>query len=89
MSHVEKHMDLICRKGTPFEALNGRTAPSSDGLLAEVFWSFTQLKGKCQEICAQPPGSLSLAADVTDAKLGASGLWQGTRTGAGGTATLA
>ena len=32
--------------------------------------------------------SLSLAIDVTDATLGASGLWLGTRTGAGGTATL-
>ena len=32
--------------------------------------------------------SLSLATDVTDATLGASGLWLGTRRGAGGTATL-
>ena len=32
--------------------------------------------------------SLSLANDVTDATLRASGLWPGTRTGAGGTATL-
>ena len=32
--------------------------------------------------------SLSLATDVNDAALGASGLWLGTRTGAGGTATL-
>ena len=31
---------------------------------------------------------LSLATDVTDATLGASGVWLGTRTGAGGTATL-
>ena len=31
---------------------------------------------------------LSLATDVTDATLGASGLWLRTRTGAGGTATL-
>ena len=31
---------------------------------------------------------LSLATDVTDATLGASDLWLGTRTGAGGTATL-
>ena len=31
---------------------------------------------------------LSLATDVTDAALGTSGLWLGTRTGAGGTATL-
>ena len=35
--------DLIWRKGTPFEAMTGRTAPSSDGVLAEVFWGFTQL----------------------------------------------
>ena len=32
---------------------------------------------------------LSLATDVTDATLGASGFWLGTRTGADGTATLA
>ena len=32
--------------------------------------------------------ALSLATDVTDATLGASGLWLGTRTGAGDTATL-
>ena len=32
--------------------------------------------------------SLSLATDVTNATLGASGLWLGTRTGAGGTVTL-
>ena len=35
--------DLIWRKGTPFEAMTGPTAPSSDGLLAEVFWGFPQL----------------------------------------------
>ena len=34
--------DLIWGKGTPFEAMTGRTAPSSDGLLAEVFRGFTQ-----------------------------------------------
>ena len=31
--------NLIWRKGTPFEAMTGRTAPSSDILLAEVFLS--------------------------------------------------
>ena len=35
--------DLIWRKGTSFEAMIGRTAPSSDGLLAEVFWGFPRL----------------------------------------------
>ena len=29
--------DLTWRKGSPFEAMTGRTIPSSDGLLAEVF----------------------------------------------------
>ena len=47
--------DFIWRKGTPFEAMTGRTAPSSDGLLAEVFQGFPQLYGKFQEICAQSP----------------------------------
>ena len=32
--------DLIWRKGTLFEAMTGRTAPSSDGLLSEVFRDF-------------------------------------------------
>ena len=35
--------DLIWRKGTPFEAITGRTAPSSDSFLAEVFWGFPRL----------------------------------------------
>jgi hypothetical protein len=35
-----------------------------------------------------PLSPLSLANDVTDVTLGASGLWLETRTGAGGTATL-
>ena len=72
--------------------MTGRTASSSNALLAEVFRSFLS--------CKQMPGGrytvpgiislspLSLATDVTDATLGASGLWLGTRTGAGGTATL-
>ena len=65
-----------------------------NGLLAEVFKGFPQLYGKCQEICAQPPGSfhyytLSIATDVTDATLGASDLLLGPRIRAGGTATLA
>ena len=48
--------DLIWRKWTPFEAMTGRTTPS-DGLLAEGFWGFPRLQGKCQEMCAQPPGA--------------------------------
>ena len=34
---------LISRKVTPFEAMTGRTAPSSDCLLAEVSWGFPRL----------------------------------------------
>ena len=33
----------IWRKGTPFETMIGRTSPSSDSLLAEVFWGFPRL----------------------------------------------
>ena len=32
--------DLIWMKGTQFEAMTGRIAPSSDGLLAEVFLGY-------------------------------------------------
>ena len=35
--------DLIWRKGTPFKGMTGRKAPTSDGLLAEVFWGFPRL----------------------------------------------
>ena len=44
------------------------------------------------DVCTAPRiislSLLSLATDVTDGTLGASGLWLGTRTGAGVTATL-
>ena len=49
--------DLVWRKGTPFESMTDRTVPTSDGLLAEVFWGFPQLWGRCQENSAQSPGS--------------------------------
>ena len=82
--------DLIWRQRTPFEAITGRTVPSQP--LAEVFLGFSsavwQMPGN---LCTAPRiislSPLSLATDVTDATLGASGLWLGTRTGAGGTAT--
>ena len=48
--------------------------------------------GMPRDLCTAPRiillSPLSLATDVTDATLGASGLWLGTRTGAGSTATL-
>ena len=60
--------------------MTGRTAPSSDGLLVEVFLSH---KANVR-ISVHSPGiiSLSLATDVTDMTLAASGLWLGTWTGA-------
>ena len=36
-------IDPIWKKVTPFEAKTGRTAPSSDSILAEVFWGFPRL----------------------------------------------
>ena len=36
-------IDLFWRKGTSFQAMTARTAPSSDGLLAEVFCDFPRL----------------------------------------------
>ena len=81
--------DLIWWEKTPFEAMTGRTALSSDGLLAEVFLG---CKANARRSVYSPRiislSPLSLATDVTDATLGSSGLWLGTRTGAGGTATL-
>ena len=37
-----ENTELIWREGTPFEAMTGRRAPSSHGLLAEVFCGFPQ-----------------------------------------------
>ena len=85
--------DLIWSKGTPFEAMTGYTTPSSDGLLAEVLGFFSAVRQMPGNLCIVP-GIISVSpllfvTDVTDATLGASGLWLGTRTGAGGTATRA
>ena len=73
--------------------MTGRTALSSDGLLAEVFRGFPSVLRQIPgDLCTAPGiislSPLSLAIEVTDGTLGASGLWLGTRTGAGATATL-
>jgi hypothetical protein len=57
------------------------------GLLAEVFWGLPGDLRTAPRIISLSP--LSLTTDVTDVTLGASGLWLGTRTGAGDIATLA
>ena len=46
---------IIWRKGTPFVAMTGRTAPSSDGILAEVLWVFSSAVRKM-------PGDLCTAS---------------------------
>ena len=67
---------------------------SSDDLLAEFFRGFPQPYDKCHEICEQLKVSshhypYHYLKDVIDVTLTASDLWLETRTGAGGTATLA
>ena len=68
--------NLIWWKGTPFEVITGRTAPSSDGLLAEVLWGNPHKMPV--DLCTAPSiislSPLSLATGVTDATPGASGL---------------
>ena len=49
-------------------------------------WRFSLIQFSGAQHSLSP---LSLATDVTHATLGASGLWLGTRTGAGGTTTQA
>ena len=68
--------------------MTGSIAPSSECLLAEIFWGFPRLQGT-GDLCTAPRIiSLSPLSLETDATLGASDLWLGTRTGAGGTVTL-
>ena len=80
------------RKGTPFEVMTSYTVPSSDSLLAEVFWGFPHVKPNARRSVHNPRiislSPLSLMTDVTDTTLGASVHWLETQTGAGGTATL-
>ena len=84
---------FILRKGTPFEAMTGRTAPSLGGLLAGFLGFSSTVKQIPGDLCTAPRIisllSLPLAIDATDVTLGASGLWLGSRTEAGGTITLA
>ena len=85
--------DLILRKGTSFEAMTGRTAPSLDGLTSWGSLRFSSaVRLMTGDLCTAHRiislPSLSLATDVTDATLWESVLWLGTRSGAGGTATL-
>ena len=57
--------------------MNGRTAPSSDGLLVEVLGFSSAVRQMPADLCTAPRiillSPLSLATDVTDATLGTSG----------------
>ena len=83
--------DLIWRKGTPFEAMTGhrpfiRRSPSR--AFSEVFLSCNV---KTRRSVYSPRDHSIITLIISDRRdwLGASGLWLGTRTGVGGTATLA
>ena len=85
--------DLVWRQGSPFVAMTGRTAPSSDGLLAAVFFRvFFSCKANARRSVHSPRDhfiiTLIIDDNLTDVTLGASGLWPRTRIGAGGTVTL-
>ena len=67
--------DLILRKGTPSEAMTGRTASSPDGLLARVFPSSkTNVRISVHSPQDHSIIPLSLVTDMSDATLGASNL---------------
>jgi hypothetical protein len=72
--------------------MTGRTAASSDDLLAEVFRGFLSSKENARRSVNIPGiislSPLSLATNVTNVTLGANGRWLGTRTGTGGIVTL-
>ena len=46
--------DLIWRQETPFEAMTGRTASSSDSFLAEAFWGFLSFKANARRYVHSP-----------------------------------
>ena len=77
----------------PFEVMTSRTAPSSDGFLAEISGFSSALRQMPGELCTAPRiislSPLSLATDITEATHGTSSIWLRTRTGAGGNAILA
>jgi hypothetical protein len=83
--------DLIWRKGTPFEAMTGRTAPSSDGLLSEVFWVSLGCKANARRSVHSPQDHFIITLIICDRRdwHDTRGKWSllGICTGAGGIAT--
>ena len=58
--------DLIWRKRTPFEAMTGRTAPSLDGLLAEVFRVFLSRKANVWRSVHSPRDHFIITHIISD-----------------------
>ena len=58
--------NLIWRKGTLFEAMPGRTAPSSDGLLAEVSGVFLGCKAIAKRSVPSPQDHLIITLIISD-----------------------
>ena len=86
--------ELIWREGTPIWGDNWSHSPF---IRRSPSWGFLGFSSAVRQmpgyLCTAPRiislSPLSLETDVTDATLGASGLWLGNRTGGAGTGTLA
>ena len=60
--------DLIWRKWIPFEAMTSRTAPSSDGLLAEVFEVFFSRKTNSRRSVHNPQDHFIITLIISDGR---------------------
>ena len=58
--------DLIWRKGTPFKVMTGRTAPSSDGLLADFSVIFLGWKANARRSVHSPQDHFIITLIISD-----------------------
>ena len=69
-----------------------RTTPSSDGVLAEVFWGFPRYMPNTRRSVHSPPDHFIISLIISKRRdwrdIRSKWPWLGTRTGTGGTATL-
>ena len=66
MAYYNLHISTILHCCTPFEAMTGRTAPSSDGLLAEVFWGFLGSKANAKRSVHSPQDHFIITLIISD-----------------------